>query len=100
MFMSTATKSPMQPGADSKIHDQTLQQGVAENLPQPFDTAPSDQEESFREKVEEDVQALNPFNPFTVRTAPNTDKKKGGFLNLLLGRIKKQHPDQGIKEKS
>ncbi|MDO8570010.1 MAG: hypothetical protein Q7R97_00300 [Candidatus Daviesbacteria bacterium] len=100
--MDTANKkNPLQPGSDSKVHDQTLQQGVADNLSvDPSTVAPSDQEESFAEKVGEDLQALNPFNPSTVRYAPNTDKKKGGFLNLLLGRIKRQHPDDNIKEKA
>lgn len=100
MFMSTATQSPMQPGSDSLVHDQNLQKGVAENLSQPFDVAPGEQEESFREKVGEDMEALNPFGVKTVRFAPNTDKKRQGFLNLLLSRIRKQHPEKEIKEKS
>lgn len=105
-FMDAAKKvSPMQPGSDSRIHDQTLQQGVAENLSQvlktkvePADVAPGDQEESFGERVGEELEALNPFEVKTVRTAPNTDQKKEGFLNLLLGRIRKQHPGQDLKE--
>lgn len=93
--------SPMLPGSDSKVHDQTLQQSVADNLSvDPSTVAPSDQEESFAEKVGEDMQALNPFDPSTVRFAPNTDKKKQGFLNLLLGRFRKQNPTGEIKEKS
>lgn len=94
------TENLITPGSDSKVHDQNLQQGVANNLPQPFDVAPGDQEESFAEKVGEDMQALNPFNPSTVRYAPNTDKVGKGFLNLLLGRIRKKHPTDQIKEKS
>ncbi len=99
--MDTANvQNSMQPGSDSLVHEQNLQQDVAANLPQPFDVAPGDQEESFGEKVGEDIQALNPFYKSTVRTAPNTDKKRQGFLNLLLGRIRKQHPTDQIKEKS
>lgn len=105
--MDAANKqNPMQPGSDSRIHDQNLQQGVAQNLSQALNTkvestdvAPSDQEESFVEKVGEDIEALNPFEVKTVRVAPNTDKKNQGFLNLLLGRIRKQHPSQEIEEK-
>ena len=99
LIPASAKSTSGEPGADSKVHEQNLQQGVAENLPQPFDVSPSEQEESFVEKVGEDLEALNPFDPKTVRTAPNTDKKRGGFLNLLLGRIRKQHPENEIKEK-
>ena len=75
LIPASAKSTSGEPGADSKVHEQNLQQGVAENLPQPFDVSPSEQEESFVEKVGEDLEALNPFDPKTVRTAPNTDKK-------------------------
>lgn len=106
--MDAANKeNSLQPGSDSKVHDQNLQQGVAENLSQVMatkiessDVAPAEQEESFSERVGEDIAALNPFEKQTVRTAPNITKKREGFLNLLLGRIRKQHPKNEIKEKS
>lgn len=117
MATAQTTKVPptiVQPGSDDVSHEKKLQGNLAQALNVPADQVipvqnqtPQSNLESFVKKVDpdfdmanvqEDLAAHLPVKTSPVRVAPNTTPEKSGFLNILLGRLKKKNPDKDIQE--